>query len=399
MRVSSTPHADAGDVVLVAGARPNFMKLAPLLRELARRRIPATLVHTGQHYGHEMSDVFFEQLRMPSPDVHLDIGSASHGAQTGKIMIAFEEYLAARAAAPQGVVVVGDVNSTMACALVAVKRGVAVAHVEAGLRSFDRAMPEEINRIVTDSISDLLLVSEPAGVDNLVREGVPSERVRYCGNVMIDSLVDQLPAARMLDMPARFGVRRGEYAVATLHRPSNVDEPARLREVIAFLQCVGAEVPVVFPVHPRTEKVLAELDLRDVLAGDARVRMIPPLGYREFLSLMDGARLVVTDSGGIQEETTYLGVPCVTLRSNTERPITTTRGTNSLVGDDLARAWSVCAAILRGSVRRSEPIDGWDGRAACRVIDALVAEWHISESRASDCSAVPQPRDVKSAAV
>ena len=378
MRISSTSSTGVDDVVLVAGARPNFMKLAPLLRELARHRVRATLIHTGQHYGHDMSDVFFEQLRMPTPDVHLDIGSASHGVQAGQIMVAFDEYLAARRAPPQGVVVVGDVNSTMACALVAVKRGIPVAHVEAGLRSFDRAMPEEINRIVTDSISDLLLVSEPAGLDNLDREGVPADRVRYCGNVMIDSLVEQLPSARALDMPAKLGLRRGEYAVATLHRPSNVDVPQRLRELIAFLLRVGGEHPVVFPVHPRTEKMLAELGVREELVHDARARLVPPLGYREFLGLMDGARLVVTDSGGIQEETTYLGVPCVTLRANTERPVTITRGTNTLVGDDLERAWSVCASILRGSVKRAEAIDGWDGHAALRIIDALITSWRIT---------------------
>ncbi len=276
MRISSTSSTGVDDVVLVAGARPNFMKLAPLLRELARHRVRATLIHTGQHYGHDMSDVFFEQLRMPTPDVHLDIGSASHGVQAGQIMVAFDEYLAARRAPPQGVVVVGDVNSTMACALVAVKRGIPVAHVEAGLRSFDRAMPEEINRIVTDSISDLLLVSEPAGLDNLDREGVPADRVRYCGNVMIDSLVEQLPSARALDMPAKLGLRRGEYAVATLHRPSNVDVPQRLRELIAFLLRVGGEHPVVFPVHPRTEKMLAELGVREELVHDARARLVPP---------------------------------------------------------------------------------------------------------------------------
>jgi UDP-N-acetylglucosamine 2-epimerase (non-hydrolysing) len=385
MHISATasPAGDGlvHDLVLIAGARPNFMKLAPLLRELAHRGVRAALVHTGQHYGREMSDVFFEQLRMPTPDVHLDIGSASHGVQTGKILIAFEEYLAARKSPPKGVVVVGDVNSTMACALVAVKRGIPVAHVEAGLRSFDRTMPEEINRIVTDTISDLLLVSEPAGLDNLAREGVPGERIRYCGNVMIDSLVDQLPAARALDMPAQFGLRRCEYAVATLHRPSNVDELERLRELVTFLLRMGAELPLVFPVHPRTEKMLRALGFDNELARDCDVRLTPPLGYREFLGLMDGARLVVTDSGGIQEETTFLGVPCVTLRANTERPVTVTRGTNTLVGDDLARAWSVCASILRGTVRKTEPIDGWDGHAALRVVDALVKDLHISVAR------------------
>jgi UDP-N-acetylglucosamine 2-epimerase (non-hydrolysing) len=375
----SSPVSAADDVVLIAGARPNFMKLAPLMRELARRgQLRATLVHTGQHYGSQMSDVFFEQLRMPSPDAHLEVGSASHGVQTAKIMAAFEDYLAARPAPPRGVVVVGDVNSTMACALVAVKRGIPVAHVEAGLRSFDRSMPEEINRIVTDSVSDLLLVSEPAGLDNLAREGVPAARVRYCGNVMIDSLIDQLPAARSLAMPARFGVRRGAYAIATLHRPSNVDAPDRLRELIAFLLRVATELPVVFPVHPRTDKVLGELGLRDALALGGRVRLAPPLGYREFLGLMAGARLVLTDSGGVQEETTYLGIPCITLRPNTERPVTVTQGTNTLVGEDLDRAWGVCAATLGGTTVPARPIEGWDGRAATRVVDVLVTRWAVS---------------------
>ena len=364
------------DIVLVAGARPNFMKLAPLLRELARRdHLRGTLVHTGQHYGHEMSGVFFEQLRMPSPDVHLEIGSASHGVQTGRIMAAFEEYLAARPAPPRGVVVVGDVNSTMACALVAVKRGIPVAHVEAGLRSEDRTMPEEINRIVTDSISDLLFVSEPSGVDNLAREGVPAGRVRYCGNVMIDSLIDQLPSARALEMPARLGLSRAAYAIATLHRPSNVDSQARLRELITFLRRIGGELPVVFPVHPRTDKMLKEVGLRDDLERETGVHLTPPLGYREFLGLMEGARFVVTDSGGIQEETTYLGVPCVTLRANTERPVTVTRGTNTLVGEDLDRAWRACASCFGAASRLAQPIDGWDGHAATRVVDELSTAW------------------------
>lgn len=367
----------SAEIVLVAGARPNFMKLAPVIRELAHRgQVRATLVHTGQHYGHDMSGVFFEQLRMPRPDVNLEIGSGDHGAQTGRIMATFETYLAARPA-PEGVVVVGDVNSTMACALVAVKRGVPVAHVEAGLRSFDRTMPEEINRIVTDAVSDLLLVSEPAGLENLAREGVAGGRVQYCGNVMIDSLVDQLPAACALDMPARLGLARGAYAVATLHRPSNVDVADRLRDLVGLLRRLGGEVPVVFPVHPRTEKMLRELGLGPVLAQDDRIHTLPALGYREFLGLVEGARLVVTDSGGIQEETTYLGIPCITLRANTERPVTVTRGTNTLAGDDLDRAWAICASHLGGASRPAQPIEGWDGRAATRVADALAAAWNL----------------------
>jgi UDP-N-acetylglucosamine 2-epimerase (non-hydrolysing) len=259
----------------------------------------------------------------------------------------------------------------MACALVAVKRGIRVVHVEAGLRSFDRTMPEEINRLVTDAVSDLLLVSEPAGLENLAREGIPSSKVRYVGNVMIDTLVDQLAAASALDMPKRFGLEPRRYAVATLHRPSNVDSDARLAELTRFLRDIADEVPVIFPVHPRTEKRLVGLGLRDRLTEAGAVRLSAPLGYREFIGLMAQARVVVTDSGGIQEETTYLGIPCVTLRSNTERPITISRGTNALVGDDLAAAAAAVATSLRATAKRSEPIDGWDGKAAQRAVEAL----------------------------
>jgi UDP-N-acetylglucosamine 2-epimerase (non-hydrolysing) len=363
--------AVANDIVLVAGARPNFMKLAPLLRELARREVHATLVHTGQHRGHEMSGVFFEQLGIPTPHVQLELGSTGHGVQAAQIIKAFEEYLAARSARPRAVVVIGDVTSTVACALAAKKHGIPVAHVEAGLRSFDTTMPEEINRIVTDAVADLLLVSEPAALDNLAREGIPAARVHYCGNVMIDSLVHQLDAARALDMPGRLGVARGAYAVATLHRPSNVDAPERLSKLVELLQWLGTELPVLFPVHPRTARKLDELGLSDALARDGRARLLRPLGYREFLGLMDGARLVITDSGGIQEETTYLGIPCVTLRTTTERPITVSHGTNTLAGDDPERALRICTSLLSDRGSRPRSIAGWDGHAAIRVVDAL----------------------------
>lgn len=363
----------ADDLVLVAGVRPNFIKLAPLLRELARRgEVRATVVHTGQHRRHEMSGVFFKQLGMRTPDIQLAIGSDGN-ARAERIMTAFEDYLVARPVRPLGVVVIGDVTSTMACALVAAKHGIPLAHVESGLRSFDRTMPEEIHRIVTDSVSDLLLVSEPAALDNLARERVSSARVHYCGNVMIDSLVDQLPAARALDMPARLGLTRGAYAVTTLHRPSNVDAPDRLRALIELVQRIGNELPVVFPVHPRTDKLLGELGLRDALARDDRARLLPALGYREFLGLIEGARLVVTDSGGVQDETTYLGVPCITLRTSTERPVTVTHGSNVLAGEDLHDAWSLCLSRLRRAPQPSRPIPGWDGRAATRIVDALAA--------------------------
>ncbi|RMH40390.1 MAG: UDP-N-acetylglucosamine 2-epimerase (non-hydrolyzing) [Deltaproteobacteria bacterium] len=359
-------------IVVVAGARPNFMKVAPILRALARRPgAPATvLVHTGQHYDDAMSDVFFRQLDIRPPDVSLEVGSGSHGAQTARIMLAFEDYLLGCAEPPAGVVVVGDVNSTMACALVATKLHIPVAHVEAGLRSFDRTMPEEINRVVTDAVSDLLLVSEPAGIDNLRAEGVAPSRIRYVGNVMIDTLVHQLDAARAVavdDVPDAF-------ALVTLHRPSNVDRRERLAAVVDFLAGVAAAIPIVFPVHPRTDRALREFGLRDRLAAAPGVHLREPLGYRELLHLLDRARLVISDSGGIQEESTYLGVPCVTLRPNTERPITVAAGTNTVV-DDLDTARAVVADVLARPRPAPPAIDGWDGRAAERVADALLAAW------------------------
>ena len=365
-----------GPLIVVAGARPNFMKVAPILRAIEARhgRAAYQLVHSGQHYDFDMSGVFFEQLGIPQPDVHLEVGPGSHGVQTGKIMAAFEGYLLGLPAAPRGVVVVGDVNSTMGCALVAVKLGIPVAHVEAGLRSFDRAMPEEINRLVTDAVADVLLVSEPAGMTNLAREGIPAERIHYVGNVMIDTLIHELDAARALDMPGRVGVPPGGYALVTLHRPSNVDDPARLAALVGLLGRVAAQLPVVFPVHPRTRKQLEAHGLLTELDA-AGVRTSTPFGYREFVGLMAAARVVASDSGGIQEETTFLGVPCVTLRTSTERPITITAGSNVLVGDDVETAWRAIADAIDRRGRARQPIDGWDGHAAERVIAALDAAW------------------------
>ncbi len=367
----------AGQVVFVAGARPNFMKVAPMLRavEAAGRPFEPVLVHTGQHYDASMSDVFFRELGIPAPDVHLNVGSGAHGAQTAKILAAFEAWLTSLPAPPRGVVAVGDVNSTMACTLAAVKLEVPVAHVEAGLRSFDRKMPEEINRMVTDAVADLLLTSERSGNDNLAREGVDPARVRLVGNTMIDTLVHELPRARALGVPARHGLTPGGYALVTLHRPSNVDDAARLGALVALLEETARRVPVVFPVHPRTRERLGRFGLLDRVAGNPSLRVLDPLGYRETLGLMADARYALTDSGGIQEETTFLGVPCLTLRPNTERPATVTFGTNTIVGDDLAKARSLVNDIAEGRYKKGGAVDGWDGRASERVTRALVEAW------------------------
>jgi UDP-N-acetylglucosamine 2-epimerase (non-hydrolysing) len=319
-------------VAIVAGARPNFMKIAPVLRAIEKMKpgFDALLVHTGQHYSPELSDVFFAQLGIRKPDAHLEAGSGTHGQQTAKVLEAFEAFLLKSSPRPDAVMVVGDVNSTIAAALAAAKLGIRVVHLEAGLRSFDRAMPEEINRLATDAISDLLLVSEPEGEVNLRREGVPPERVRYVGNVMIDTLAHHLEAARA--RPARVPV---DYALVTLHRPSNVDARESLTAVAEFLASIAARIRVVFPVHPRTRARLEEFGLFAGLEA-AGVVILGPQGYIENLGLMAGARMVLTDSGGIQEETSYLGLPCLTLRENTERPSTVTHGTNTLVGRDFA---------------------------------------------------------------
>ena len=358
-------------VAFIVGARPNFIKIAPVLRavrELATTFQPV-LVHTGQHYSPELADVFFEQLGIPRPDVHLNVGSASHGAQTGRILEAFEAYLLECPEKPDAVVVIGDVNSTVAAALAASKLMIPVVHLEAGLRSFDRTMPEEINRLATDAISDLLLVSEPAGEENLRREGVSPDRIRYVGNVMIDTLVHHLSATG--SRPSL--VPYSDFALVTVHRPSNVDSREQLSPLVSFLVDASQQIPVAFPVHPRTRQRLAEFGLLPSIENQQRITLLPPLGYLENLSLMRKARLVLTDSGGIQEETSFLGVPCLTLRSNTERPVTTTLGTNTLVGSDFTEALRLIRQILAGAYRPSQPIPGWDGHASRRVVQALAA--------------------------
>lgn len=354
---------------MVAGARPNFMKIAPVLRavEEARPDFTPVLVHTGQHYSPELSDVFFEQLGIRRPDVHLEAGSGTHGQQTARIMETFEAFLLKADPQIGAVMVVGDVNSTIAAALAATKLQTPVVHLEAGLRSFDRAMPEEINRLATDAISDLLLVSEPAGEANLAKEGVPESRIRYVGNVMIDTLVYHLAEA---ETACAFGRDDATYGLVTLHRPSNVDARDRLAAIVEFLSEIARLVTVLFPVHPRTRNRLEEFGLLDRLSRSG-VRILPSQGYIENLGLMSKARFVLTDSGGIQEETSYLSVPCLTLRENTERPVTVSHGTNTLVGSDFAKARGLVCDILSQNYKKSRPVRGWDGRAAKRVVEAL----------------------------
>ena len=331
-------------VMSIVGARPNFMKIAPIVAQLknAPDVFSSVLVHTGQHYDEKLSKVFFDELGITLPDFNLNVGSGSHAQQTAAIMAAFEPVLLQNP--PDVLIVVGDVNSTIACALVASKLGVAVAHVEAGLRSFDRSMPEEINRLLTDQISDYLFTSEPGAAENLQREGVEAGKIHFVGNVMIDTLLSHRAAARELNVPARFDVAPRHYGLLTLHRPSNVDDLVTFERVIEAVGILSREMPIIFPVHPRTRPMLARSAAASALVANGSLRPVDPLGYVDFLGLMEGSRVVLTDSGGIQEETTILGVPCLTLRENTERPVTLTHGTNQIVGTDPERVVRCLAA-------------------------------------------------------
>jgi UDP-N-acetylglucosamine 2-epimerase (non-hydrolysing) len=351
-------------VLHVVGARPNFMKAAPVLRELARRGLRQTLIHTGQHYDTGMSDVFFQQLEMPAPDVNLEVGSGSHAQQTAQVLSRFEPVLLDRN--PDLVLVYGDVNSTLAAALVCSKLGVKVGHVEAGLRSRDRSMPEEINRLLTDQVADLLFTPSSDADENLMQEGVLPERIRLVGNVMIDTLVRLLPLAANPES----GNLNGRYVLVTLHRPSNVDDLPWLRRLLETLAELSAEISVVFPVHPRTRQRLNSIGLAS--SNHTRLRLLDPQPYLQFLALQRAATAVITDSGGIQEETTFLGVPCLTVRENTERPVTLALGTNRLVGRDIARMRAELRAILEGGIRKASPIPLWDGRAAERIAANLL---------------------------
>lgn len=355
-------------IVAVAGARPNFMKIAPLMWELRRRAgVESYLVHTGQHYDEKMSKLFFVELNIPRPDVDLEVGSGSHAVQTAEVMRRFETVVLDQK--PDAVVVVGDVNSTIACALTAVKLGVPVAHVEAGLRSFDRTMPEEINRILTDAISEWLFVTEKSGLANLRHEGVPRERIHLVGNVMIDTLLacrDRAASSRVLE---QMRLREGGYGVLTLHRPANVDDPEIFGRLLGAIERLAREVPLVFPVHPRTRKSLAACGAE----GIKGLVLTDPLGYLDFMKLLSHARIVLTDSGGIQEETTVLGVPCLTLRNNTERPITCEQGTNQLVGLDPERIIAAGLGVLAAATTSGRVPELWDGQAARRIVDVLTA--------------------------
>jgi UDP-N-acetylglucosamine 2-epimerase (non-hydrolysing) len=355
-------------IVVVAGARPNFMKIAPILEEMRQRAdMDVRLVHTGQHYDERMSRLFFQQLGIPRPDVDLEVGSASHAAQTAEVMKRFEPVLLRER--PDAVVVVGDVNSTLACALVAVKMDIRVAHVEAGLRSFDRTMPEEINRILTDAISSWLFVSERSGLENLKREGIPDEKVHFVGNVMIDTLLSHRARCECSTVLEDLGLRENGYSVLTLHRPASVDAPEVLGPVMSAVTRISSELPIVFPIHPRTAKALSGVWPGGNGAARAGLLMNEPLGYLDFLKLVAHARMVLTDSGGIQEETTVLGVPCLTLRTSTERPATISEGTNVLVGLDPER---IVAAALRtlGQERVARRIpELWDGQASRRIVE------------------------------
>lgn len=358
-------------VINIVGARPNLPKIAPLIREMQRHpEIEPVLVHTGQHYDENLSNLFFRQMGIPEPHINLGVGSGTHAQQTAEILKRVEPILLEQQ--PDLVLVVGDVNSTIAVSLAAVKMGIPVAHVEAGLRSFDRSMPEEINRVLTDALAKFLFATENDAVDNLLREGRPLEFIHLVGNVMIDSLLHFLPFAQQSRIGDELGLRDGKgwqsFGVLTLHRPSNVDSTQKLSEILGAIDAIAQKVPVVFPVHPRTQQRLSQGGIKH----HPQLRLIQPLGYLDFLCLLSNATFALTDSGGIQEETTALGVPCLTLRENTERPVTVSQGTNVLVGTNPSKIVAATEQILRGDGKRGRTPALWDGHAAERIVEILL---------------------------
>ena len=364
-------------ILNVVGARPNFMKIAPLMAEYSRcKNIHAILVHTGQHYDEKMSNLFFSELGIPEPDINLEVGSGSHAVQTAEIMKAFEPVVLEHK--PDVVLVVGDVNSTIACGLVAVKLGAKLVHVEAGLRSGDRSMPEEVNRILTDSISDILFCTEQSGVDNLIKEGIAREKIHMVGHVMIDTLLRNLERAKESRIIVRLqeqGYLDGDkYAMLTMHRPSNVDDPKTFSQILDALEVIQQDMPILFPIHPRTRRNLAALGLQDRMDSLRNIHLMDPIGYLDFLKLNSCAAIVLTDSGGIQEETTVLKVPCITLRENTERPITAEIGSNQIVGTDPEKILAAYRNATGGTWREPQIPPLWDGKAAERIVAILLEE-------------------------
>ena len=371
-------------IICIVGARPNFMKIAPIMVALKEfsPALEVTLVHTGQHYDVAMNEQYFQALGIPSPDINLEVGSGSHAVQTAEVMCRFETALEGKN--PTAILVVGDVNSTIACALVATKKGIPVIHVEAGLRSFDRGMPEEINRVLTDQISDMLFTTEPSGRDNLLREGVADKRIHFVGNVMIDTLRHNLERAistsTIVSDAGRPGFVKDEkkYAVVTMHRPSNVDDEIILGSLINTVVTISKQLPVILPLHPRTKSMIEKFGFGKLL-DTPDILLLPPMGYLEMLGLMKDAKVVLTDSGGIQEETTALGVPCITLRNNTERPITVDEGTNTIAGQDTQTILTIFNEIMRNGGKGGRIPQYWDGRASNRIADVIANEFGIKK--------------------
>jgi UDP-N-acetylglucosamine 2-epimerase (non-hydrolysing) len=362
-------------VVHIVGARPNFMKVGPVIRAMDKYpRLNQVLVHTGQHYDENMSQVFFKQLDLPEPDVNLGVGSGRQGIQTARIIERFEEY--AISFSPDLLMVYGDVNSTMATSIVAAKLGIKIAHVEAGLRSNDRGMPEEINRIITDNLADVLFTPSNDANENLLKEGINNDKIHLIGNVMIDTLVNLLPQAEKIweDISRKIGITNGNYGVVTLHRPSNVDNPEELKNILNTICRLSQKMPIVFPIHPRTLKLINNMDISYEQKNSLHIT--EPMGYLEFLALQKYSNFVITDSGGLQEESSFLGVPCFTVRKNTERPITVTNGTNMLVGDDMDLLYSSVEHVMGNSQIRTEPIPLWDGNAGKRIA-AIIEKMNI----------------------
>jgi UDP-N-acetylglucosamine 2-epimerase (non-hydrolysing) len=378
-------------ILNIVGARPNFIKIAALIVEQRNHpKIQPLLIHTGQHYDDKMSDLFFRDLAIPEPEVNLEVGSASHAIQTANIMKAFEPVVIKYK--PDVVLVVGDVNSTIACGLVAVKLGVKLIHVEAGLRSFDRTMPEEINRVLTDSISDLLFCTEQSAVDNLLHEGIPADKIFLVGNVMIDTLrrhMEKTSTSTILDDLQAHGFIDGDgFSVLTLHRPSNVDNPMVFSKILDALEVIQEYMPIIFPIHPRTRKNIVSMNLQERADNLARLHLIDPIGYLDFLRLQSSARVVLTDSGGIQEETTVLQIPCITLRENTERPVTTEMGSNQVVGTDTKRIIHAFRVVMNGNFRECRIPPLWDGKAAERILDVIEEKLMGYKIRRSEMAAI-----------